>query len=52
MIVDHEVTTESGAPRLPAVRSVRTVRRALGPVGTQRLVLAVIVYRAIKDVVG
>ena len=41
MIVDHEVTTESGAPRLPAVRSVRTVRRALGPVGTQRLVLAV-----------
>jgi hypothetical protein len=39
MIVEHDVTTESRARRLPASRTVRTVRRGLGPVGLQRLIL-------------
>ncbi|MDO5504119.1 MAG: PP2C family protein-serine/threonine phosphatase [Actinomycetia bacterium] len=41
MIIDHEVTTDSRVTRLPALRTVRSVRRALGPAGVQRLALAV-----------
>jgi hypothetical protein len=41
MIVDHELTAEGRVARLPAVRTVQTVRRALGPNGTQLLVLII-----------
>lgn len=41
MIVDQELTLESRMRRLPAVRSVR---RALGPAGIQRLVLGLTVF--------
>ena len=41
MIVDHELTADGRVTRLPAVRTVRSVRRALGPVGTQLLVLTI-----------
>ena len=41
MIVDHELTTDGRVARLPAARTVRTVRRALGPMGTQLLVLTI-----------
>ena len=41
MIIDHEVATETGAQRLPEMRTFRSWRHAVGTVGIQRLVLAV-----------
>ena len=49
MIVDHELTVESRLRRLPAVRSAR---RALGPAGIQRLVLALTVLWTVLTFYG